>query len=96
MPNYLAGDPNYPMKAAENYVTKMPITFLTRVNIGYAFKRLKISAFVMPYWVRFHYQNAAFPERKGKTFLFFYDIGLGINYTLPFKKKEAKTSGDGE
>ncbi|AEA43802.1 hypothetical protein [Fluviicola taffensis] len=94
-PNFIPGT-NYPIKGKYYYVTKMPIAFLTRVNVGYAFKRFKISAFVMPYWVRFHYENAGFSERKGKTFLFFYDIGLGVNYTLPFKKKEKKTGEKAE
>lgn len=87
LPNYYPNS-NVSNKAQFYYVTKMPITFLTRVNLGYAFKRFKVSAFIMPYWVRFHYENATYPERKGKTSIFFYDLGLGVNYTLPQKKKE--------
>ncbi|AEA43803.1 hypothetical protein [Fluviicola taffensis] len=83
-------------KGRSAYITAMPLALLTKVNIGYAFKNVKISAFVMPYWVRFHYENAVDPTRTGKTFLFFYDLGLSLHYTLPFKKKEKKTGEKAE
>ncbi len=71
-----------------SYVTAMPFAILTRMDFGYAFERFKIRAFIMPYWVRFHYENAADASIKGKTYNFFYDLGLGVNYTLPKKKKK--------
>lgn len=90
LPNYYPNS-NTPMKAGFYYVTKMPFTILTRVNIGYEFNRIQVSAFIMPYWIRFHYENATHSDNKGETFIFFYDVGLGVNYTLPHKKEKANT-----
>lgn len=90
--HYVETLPNFdlygPTKGSVYYVTKMNVFFLPKFSLGYAFERVKISAFVMPYKVRFHYQNAADPDKKGETKLFFYDVGLSVNYRLPLKKKE--------
>lgn len=78
-------------KGQFSYVSGMPFTFLTRFGLGYEFNRFKIRLFVIPYWVRFHYENASNPSITGKKFNFFYDIGLGINYTLPQKKEKSNS-----
>lgn len=69
-------------------VTKMRTAFLFKAYVGYSNKNYGLNIYYMPYFIRFHYQNAADATKTGKNYLLFHDVGVGLSYTFSNKSKK--------
>ena len=73
-----------------SYITNMPFAILGNIAMQYSFKKWGIKFYYEPYLMRVRYKNPNVEPDKGATFIFFNDIGIGVNYQLNFKKKREK------
>ena len=71
-------------------VSETPFSIKAHIALQYNFKKCTLRLYYEPYMMRFHYTDVKYADNKGKTFLFFNDIGIGLNYPLNFKKKQEK------
>jgi hypothetical protein len=75
------------------YISSIPYAITTTLAVQYNFKKLALKIYFEPYFMRIKYNSAIDPSKKGNLFIFYNNLGFGINYPLNFKKKDQKVTG---
>jgi len=70
-----------------NYITNIPYAIKCNLAFQYNFKTWGIKMYLEPYIMNLRYQNAKNVLNQGSSFIFFLDLGIGINHAIVFKKK---------
>ncbi len=72
------------------FITSVPYAFTANFALQYSFKKWGLKLYYQPYFMKIKYETVK-SSTEGSNFVFYNNIGLGINYPLNFNKKE-KTS----
>ena len=70
-----------------SFITSVPYALTTNLAVQYNFKKCALKFYFEPYLMFVQYKNAK-DFKRGSTFIFYNNLGIGINYPLNFKKKE--------
>jgi hypothetical protein len=73
-------------------ITSVPYAFTANIAMQYSFKKLALKIYYQPYFMKIKYETVK-SSTEGSNFVFYNNLGLGINYPLNFKKKEKQNSG---
>jgi hypothetical protein len=71
------------------FITSVPYSFTANIALQYTFKKWGLKLYYQPYFMKIKYETVK-SSKRGSNFIFYNNIGLGINYPLNFKKKDQK------
>jgi len=74
-----------------SFITSVPYALTTNLAVQYNFKKYALKIYFEPYLMFVQYKNSK-NFTRGSTFIYYNNIGLGINYPLNFKKKDQKVT----
>jgi hypothetical protein len=73
------------------FITSVPYSFTANIALQYTFKKWGLKLYYQPYFMKIKYETVK-SSKRGSNFIFYNNIGLGINYPLNFKKKDQKVT----
>jgi hypothetical protein len=74
------------------FLTSVPYAITTNIALQYSFKKWGLKLYYQPYFMKIKYETVK-SSTEGSNFVFYSNVGLGINYPLNFKKKDQKVTG---